>query len=225
MPLKTDPTDLGINSWLEGELYQQYLNDRTAVDESWKHVFEDAPNGQPEIAPPSARPVARSVPAPGPTDALQPLRGIAAKIAENMNASVTIPLATSQRVIPVKVMDENRRIINPAPHAGRQEQGLLHAPDRLGHRNESAGRFSRPESCLRRSQRPARAHRASARQPGHRCGCGGERRRTQPAGPQHQERRSTGFRPVRHHLRRPSGPTVRARASSRQPISRTPPFP
>ena len=29
-----------------------------------------------------------------------------------MNASVTIPLATSQRVIPVKVMDENRRIIN-----------------------------------------------------------------------------------------------------------------
>ena len=29
-----------------------------------------------------------------------------------MNASVTIPLATSQRIIPVKVMDENRRIIN-----------------------------------------------------------------------------------------------------------------
>src|ERR1039458_6193084 len=50
MPLKTDP-DLGINSWLEDELYQQYLNDRTAVDESWKHVFEDAPNGQTELAP------------------------------------------------------------------------------------------------------------------------------------------------------------------------------
>src|SRR5208283_4899197 len=43
---------------------------------------------------------------------LQPLRGIAAKIAQNMNAGVTIPLASSQRVIPVKVMDENRRIIN-----------------------------------------------------------------------------------------------------------------
>ena len=40
MSLKTDP-ELGINSWLEDELYQQYLNDRTAVDESWKHVFED----------------------------------------------------------------------------------------------------------------------------------------------------------------------------------------
>jgi len=29
-----------------------------------------------------------------------------------MNASLRIPLATSQRVIPVKVIDENRRIIN-----------------------------------------------------------------------------------------------------------------
>ena len=58
MPLKTDP-DLGINSWLEDELYQQYLNDRTAVDESWKHVFEDAPNGAI-----GARPLARSSPRP-----------------------------------------------------------------------------------------------------------------------------------------------------------------
>ena len=111
MPLKTDP-DLGINSWLEDELYQQYLNDRTAVDESWKHVFEDAPNGQTELAPSPAPPLARSPATPGASGDVQPLRGIAAKIAENMNASVTIPLATSQRVIPVKVMDENRRIIN-----------------------------------------------------------------------------------------------------------------
>ena len=41
-----------------------------------------------------------------------PLRGAAARIAENMNASLSIPLATSQRVMPVKVIDENRRIIN-----------------------------------------------------------------------------------------------------------------
>ena len=104
MPLKADP-ELGINSWLEDELYQQYLNDRTAVDESWKQLFENAPNGQAEISAPAP------TPAPAPSG-IQPLRGIAAKIAENMSASVTIPLATSQRVIPVKVMDENRRIIN-----------------------------------------------------------------------------------------------------------------
>ena len=32
--------ELGINSWLEDELYQQYLNDRKNVDDSWKEVFE-----------------------------------------------------------------------------------------------------------------------------------------------------------------------------------------
>ena len=41
-----------------------------------------------------------------------PLRGTAARIAENMAISATIPLATSQRIIPVKVVDENRRLIN-----------------------------------------------------------------------------------------------------------------
>ena len=113
MPLKTD-SDLGINSWLEDELYQQYLNDRTAVDESWKHVFEGdgAPSPPRPLAFPPPRPLAPSAPPPTAPENLQPLRGIAAKIAENMNASVTIPLATSQRVIPVKVMDENRRIVN-----------------------------------------------------------------------------------------------------------------
>lgn len=41
-----------------------------------------------------------------------PLRGAAARIVDNMTASLAIPMATSQRIIPVKVIDENRRIIN-----------------------------------------------------------------------------------------------------------------
>ncbi|HWC98542.1 MAG TPA: multifunctional oxoglutarate decarboxylase/oxoglutarate dehydrogenase thiamine pyrophosphate-binding subunit/dihydrolipoyllysine-residue succinyltransferase subunit, partial [Candidatus Sulfopaludibacter sp.] len=102
---------MGINSWLEDELYQQYLHDRSTVDESWKHVFEKA-NG---VTPPAA-PVRKenAPPAIEPQDGeqLQPLRGVAGKIAENMAASLAIPLATSQRSIAVKVMDENRRIIN-----------------------------------------------------------------------------------------------------------------
>ncbi len=41
-------TDMGINSWLEDELYQQYLHDRSTVDESWKQVFAEAhPDGRP----------------------------------------------------------------------------------------------------------------------------------------------------------------------------------
>jgi len=106
MPLKSDP-ELGVNSWLEDELYQQYLHDRTTVDESWKHLFEnDAPAPTRPESPPAPDP---RPPAP---EGLQPLKGAPARIAENMSASLSIPLATSQRTIAVKVMDENRRIIN-----------------------------------------------------------------------------------------------------------------
>ena len=112
MSLKSEP-DMGINSWLEDELYQQYLHDRTAVDESWKRLFEGS--GAPVAAPPSSTPTAAApTPAPAvPADVeFQPLRGAAGRIAENMEASLAIPLATSQRIIAVKVMDENRRVIN-----------------------------------------------------------------------------------------------------------------
>jgi 2-oxoglutarate decarboxylase len=112
MPAKTDP-EMGINSWLEDELYQQYLRDRTTVDESWKNLFEE-PGAK--VANGTTTPVAANVAAPpveaGPGEVIQPLRGVASKIAENMSASLAIPLATSQRTIAVKVMDENRRIIN-----------------------------------------------------------------------------------------------------------------
>jgi multifunctional 2-oxoglutarate metabolism enzyme len=126
--------ELGINSWLEDELYQQYLNDRKNVDDSWKEVFEtDGGNVSQAPAPGAANgshaPLQQAVavkngetlPASRPTvpehqavdgETLMPLRGAAARIAENMNASLSIPLATSQRVMPVKVIDENRRVIN-----------------------------------------------------------------------------------------------------------------
>jgi 2-oxoglutarate decarboxylase len=117
MAVKPDP-NMGINSWLEDELYHQYLRDHSAVDDSWKEVFET--NGDAVPAPKPAAPNAAisappsaAVPPPAETDGdLQPLRGAAGRIAENMAASVAIPLATSQRTIAVKVMDENRRIIN-----------------------------------------------------------------------------------------------------------------
>ncbi len=117
------PPEFGINSWLEDELYQQYLNNRKAVDDSWTEVFESnggaahvsgngsaAPQTTPSTNGAQTMPTREHQPAAG--EQLVPLRGAAARIAENMNASLTIPLATSQRVIPVKVIDENRRIVN-----------------------------------------------------------------------------------------------------------------
>ncbi|MBN8734422.1 MAG: multifunctional oxoglutarate decarboxylase/oxoglutarate dehydrogenase thiamine pyrophosphate-binding subunit/dihydrolipoyllysine-residue succinyltransferase subunit, partial [Acidobacteria bacterium] len=59
-----------------------------------------------------AKSVEKATPQVGPSQQLVPLRGAAARIAANMELSLAVPTATSQRVIPVKVMDENRRIIN-----------------------------------------------------------------------------------------------------------------
>ena len=41
MASKPEP-ELSINSWLQDELYRQYLNDRSTVDQSWKDVFEES---------------------------------------------------------------------------------------------------------------------------------------------------------------------------------------
>jgi len=65
----------------------------------------------------AARAAAKPAPAPEtePSAAsvqAEPIRGAALKIVENMEASLAVPTATSQRRIPVKLLDENRRIIN-----------------------------------------------------------------------------------------------------------------
>ncbi len=58
---------------------------------------------------PERKPVEASLPA----DAeIVPLRGTALKIVENMESSLRVPTATSERRIPVKLLDENRRLIN-----------------------------------------------------------------------------------------------------------------
>jgi 2-oxoglutarate decarboxylase len=62
-------------------------------------------------APPA--PAAKETPtAPGEQVETIPIRGVALKIVENMEASLSVPTATSQRRIPVKLLDENRQIIN-----------------------------------------------------------------------------------------------------------------
>ncbi|HXI26111.1 MAG TPA: multifunctional oxoglutarate decarboxylase/oxoglutarate dehydrogenase thiamine pyrophosphate-binding subunit/dihydrolipoyllysine-residue succinyltransferase subunit [Pyrinomonadaceae bacterium] len=69
--------------------------------------------------PPAARGPREGIPsgvqdAGGPQTSTEavPIRGAALKIVENMEASLAVPTATSQRRIPVKLLEENRRIIN-----------------------------------------------------------------------------------------------------------------
>jgi 2-oxoglutarate dehydrogenase E1 component len=53
----------------------------------------------------------QAAPAPDPAE-IVPVRGTARRVADNMEASLAIPTATSYRTIPVKLLEENRRIIN-----------------------------------------------------------------------------------------------------------------
>jgi 2-oxoglutarate dehydrogenase E1 component len=82
---------------------------------------------------PAAAPVPSQPPAeakPASTESAEnavPIRGGALKIVENMEASLTVPTATSNRRIPVKVMDENRRTINEHLKAtGRGKASYTH---------------------------------------------------------------------------------------------------
>jgi len=109
MPENRTPS---VNSWLEDELYEQYRYDRQTIDPAWAAILET--NGHsyqgPTQAPVPVTPAAPPAVAPG--EQLVPLRGPALRIAENMTASLAIPVATSQRAMPVKVLEENRRFIN-----------------------------------------------------------------------------------------------------------------
>jgi len=129
--------NFGANATYVETLLARFRSDPSLVDESWRAYFEELlGNGQPAAhatAPitqttktevrtaggdggaTAAAPVKKSAPAqaaqqPG-IEAI-PIRGAALKIVENMEASLAVPTATSQRRIPVKLLEENRRIIN-----------------------------------------------------------------------------------------------------------------
>ncbi len=115
----------GANIAFIEELYEKYRSSPDSVSASWREFFHDyqpqleeeleadtAPQRPaPEIQPPApARPV--PVPPPVTPENAIPLRGAAGKIAQNMEASLSVPTATSVRTIPVKALEENRRVIN-----------------------------------------------------------------------------------------------------------------
>ena len=61
-----------------------------------------------------AQPVAKPIPTlatPG-ASSLEPIRGVSARVVQSMEASLTVPTATSVRAIPAKLMIDNRIVIN-----------------------------------------------------------------------------------------------------------------
>jgi multifunctional 2-oxoglutarate metabolism enzyme len=67
---------------------------------------------EPASPAPRERSKAMIVPAILPGDIATPIRGGAIRLVENMEASLSVPTATSIRTIPVRTLEENRRILN-----------------------------------------------------------------------------------------------------------------
>ena len=133
------PADFGPNEWLVDEIYEQFLTDRSLVDPAWWEFFEGYTppefSGAPRsttapaapVTAPAAEPVATAVvqvAAPagaGPADDadVSVLRGPAALVVENMEASLAVPTATSVRSVPAKLLIDNRTVINNHLARGR----------------------------------------------------------------------------------------------------------
>jgi 2-oxoglutarate dehydrogenase E1 component len=100
----------GANIAFIEELYEKFRANPESVSPSWREFFKGSEFQ--EEAPAPSPTIARPVPVPPPSGTPTPLRGAASKIVQNMGASLAVPTATSVRNIPVKVLEENRRIVN-----------------------------------------------------------------------------------------------------------------
>jgi 2-oxoglutarate dehydrogenase E1 component len=124
-----DLEKFGANTWFVESLFKQFQSNPDEVPEQWKNFFRGISETEPKNGNPAAKgkaePSPRQVklPEPGFEDEVTTLAGSAARILENMDSSLSIPVATSQRTIPVKLLEENRRIINQ--HLKRTGQGKI----------------------------------------------------------------------------------------------------
>ncbi len=132
---------MSYNTGYIEDLYNQYLADPQSVSESWRDFFADYHPSESFVSvqdknkEAGSQPVAVTTAVPSdvqggdgaltdpihPASAttfitddvdIKPLRGAGAKIVENMEASLGVPTATSVRNIPVRLLAENRKLIN-----------------------------------------------------------------------------------------------------------------
>jgi 2-oxoglutarate dehydrogenase E1 component len=127
---KEELEKFGANTWFVESLHKQYEQKPDEVSEQWKNFFGDVdnknkPNGEKTIETAGFLTLPKNieVPKPGKDDEVKVIAGSAQRILDNMNSSLTIPVATSQRTIAVKLLEENRIIINQ--HLQRKNEGKI----------------------------------------------------------------------------------------------------
>ena len=113
-----------MNAGFVQEMYEQYLRDPASVDPEWRLLFENGgkglepvPTGNRQSAignleQEQAKPIADSrLPIAG---VPQPMKGAAARLVQNMEASIGVPTATSFRDMAVAELDARRKALNAA---------------------------------------------------------------------------------------------------------------
>ena len=111
----------GFNFGFVADLLEKYLEDKISVSEYWRNYFDKltSEDGGETVA--AIKREEKTAPKRSlvldsfeisPEDEPELITGVGAKIIENMESSLTIPTATSLRTISVKLLAENRRIIN-----------------------------------------------------------------------------------------------------------------
>ena len=118
-------SSLGMNAPYVLDLYSLYRMNPETVPSDWRSYFQGVETGRLSVSdlPSASKTQGNGAPAPrapapvvdSPVAAeaeLRPLVGGNALIVANMEASRNIPTATSYRSIPVKALEENRRLIN-----------------------------------------------------------------------------------------------------------------
>jgi len=112
-------------------MYEQYLRDPQSVGEDWRNLFDNGQLAELPVIQTSrtevlrdegrgtgdesirAEPTRPPSPVPRP-ESLTPLTGPAARLAQNMTDSLSVPTATSFRDIAVDVLDAHRKLLNGA---------------------------------------------------------------------------------------------------------------
>lgn len=127
---KEELEQFGANTWFVEYLHKQYENKPEDVPDQWKNFFgkvegKNKPNSSNENESLSylTLPKNMDMPKPGIDDEVKVITGSAQRILDNMNISLTIPVATSQRTIAVKLLEENRILINQ--YLQRKNEGKI----------------------------------------------------------------------------------------------------
>ena len=121
MPTPSDPTDAtpveraldSVNAGYVAEMLERFRQDPDSVDAEWRTLFE------PQVAvesPATVTDAAAVTPPPPSGESLpagaSPIRGPAARLAQNMTASLRVPTATSFRDLDAAVLEARRRELN-----------------------------------------------------------------------------------------------------------------